>query len=494
MEFIASFDKFGAVYKPKLKQEQNNYKTVLGGIISILIYLVSFIYFCYKIYQFGKNEVNPIQSIAYEYTQNLTITNNDNLLSFEILGTKINPFNRTAQILVPVMVSQGINESSNQITYAIVFYQYDDIYNNQEINFETQKYTPKNLSLQNGLGDYPNRIMIGLQVCNSLQHKNCADNSLIDQFFNQSNLLIKTSVITEQYNSFQRSINNMSTELNFAIDRYTTFYQRIIMQTQFLQIDDGPLFPSYNSKWIFCDSQVQTQSLGPTFKRDFESIFLTELSMSFVTQRKVVQYIKVSQVLADVGSIFSSLMLLSIIISSINEFLMEEELLQQIIGIYYPQFCQLQFTRLFNFGPVTEVKYKDKIINLEQFLKFYKNAKTIAKNKLTVHSSIYQTSRLQFAIQGLISRESLKKLNFQGIKLNLNYDNIIKSPRENQVQTSKSSVIEYEEIEDHVNLLFMDEDFDLFDQDDHKQNEKQKIIEENQPQQENQNDIQQLNL
>ncbi|CAD8106177.1 unnamed protein product [Paramecium sonneborni] len=489
MEFIASFDKFGAVYKPKLKQESNNYKTVLGGIISILIYLVSFIYFCYKIYEFGKNQINPIQSIAYEYTENLTISDNQDLLSFQIIGTKINPFNKTAQILVPIMILQNSDNWADSL-----FLSSEIIYNNGEIDFNTQKYIPKNLSLQNGLGDYPHRIMIGLQVCNQFQHKNCAEEDIIDSFFNQSNLLIKTTVLTEQYNSFKRIISNMSTELNFAIDRSTTFYQRIIMQAQNLIIDEGPLLPAYNSKWIFSDIQVQTQSLGQSFKNDFPAVFLTELSMSFVTQRKVVQYVKVSQVLADVGSIFSSLMLFSIIISSLNEFLMEEELLQQVIGIYYPQFCQLQFRRTFNFGPIKEVRFKDKTLNLEQFLKFYKYAKKIAQNKLTIHSSIYQTSRLQFAIQGLIERETLKKLNLQGIKLNLNYENTIKSPRENQVQQSKSSVIEYQEIEDHVNLKFTDEDFDLFDQEDHKQNDIQQLINDNQVQQLNLNDIQQIDI
>ncbi|CAD8103149.1 unnamed protein product [Paramecium sonneborni] len=489
MEFIASFDKFGAIYKPKLKQESNNYKTVLGGIISIMIYLISFLYFCYKILEFGKNEINPIQSIAYEYTENLTISDNQDMLSFQIQGTKINPFNKSAQILVPMMIFQGTNVWTDSL-----FYGYEDIYNNQEIDFNTQIYSPKNLSLQNGQGDYPHRILIGLQVCNQYQHKNCANEEIIDQFFNQNNLLIKTTVITEQYNSFKRNINNMTTELDFAIDRNSTFYQRIIMQAQLLQIDEGPLLPSINSKWIFSDLQVQTQSLGKGFKSDLDAVFLTELSMSFVTQRKVVQYIKVSQVLADVGSIFSSLMLFSIIISSLNEFLMEEELLQQVIGIYYPQFCQLQFKRFFNFGPIKEVRFKDKSLNLEQFLQFYKKAKTIAKNKLTIHSSIYQTSRLQFAIQGLIARESLKKLNFQGIKLNLNYVSTYKSPRENQICQSKSSVIEYQEIEDLVNLQFTDEDFDLFEQDDHKQNEKQQIVEDNQVQQLNLNDIQQIDI
>ncbi|CAD8095341.1 unnamed protein product [Paramecium primaurelia] len=472
MDFIASFDKFGAVYKPKIKQEQNNYQTVLGGIISILIYLVSFIYFCYKIYQFGKNEVNPIQSIAYEYTENLLINDIGDFLSFQILGTQINPFNKTAQVLVPMIIYQGTEMTDS------VFIPYENIYKNEEINFETQLYTPKNLSLQNGEGDYPHKILIGLQVCNSKQHRNCADDTIIDQFFNQNNLLIKTTVITEQYNSFQRSINNMSTELIFAIDRTTTFYQRLIMQAQLLEIDDGPLLPAYNSRWIFSDSLVQTQSLGPSFKTDFSAMFITELSMSFVTQKKVVQYIKVAQVLADVGSIFSSLMLFSIIISSFNEFLMEQELIQQVIEIYYPQFSKLQLKRLFNFGPISEVRFQGKTVDLEQFQKFYKNAKTIAKNKLTVHSNIYQTSRLQFAIQGLIAREALKKLKSQGIKLNLNYDNTFKSPRENQVQASKSPVIEYQEIEDHINLQFIDEDFDLFEQEDNQQHDKQKIIDE----------------
>jgi hypothetical protein len=49
MEFIAFFDKFAATYKPKLKQEKKNYKTVLGGLISITVYFTSLIYLVYKI-------------------------------------------------------------------------------------------------------------------------------------------------------------------------------------------------------------------------------------------------------------------------------------------------------------------------------------------------------------------------------------------------------------------------------------------------------------
>ncbi|CAK93684.1 unnamed protein product (macronuclear) [Paramecium tetraurelia] len=475
MDFLASFDKFGAVYKPKIKQEQKNYQTVFGGIISIMIYMVSFIYFCYKIYQFGKNEVNPIQSIAYEYTQNLTMADNKDFLSFEVLGTQINPFNRTSQILVPMMIFQGYEQMEQQ-----AFFTQDDIYNNNEVDFDIQKYTPKNISLQNGVGDYPHKVLIVLRICDSKTQTNCADDAVIDSFFNQNNLLIRTTVQTEQYNSFHRSINNMSTEMIFALDRSATFYQRVIMQAQLLEIDEAPLFPTYDSKWIFSDQFIQTQSLGQSFKSNFPALFITELSMSSVTQKKVVQYIKVSQVLADVGSIFSSLMLFSIIISTFNEFLMEQELIKQVIEIYYPQFSKFEFRRLLNFGPISEVRFEGKTVDLDQFQKFYENAKTIAKNKLTVHNSIYQTSRLQFAIQGLVAREALKKLKSQGIKLNLNYDNNFKSPRENQVQGSKSSVIEYQEIEDHVNLQFTDGDFNLLDEEDNSQHEKQKINEENQ--------------
>lgn len=49
LKFIASLDKFGAIYKPKLKNKSKNYKTVLGGFVSLAIYLLSFIYFSYKI-------------------------------------------------------------------------------------------------------------------------------------------------------------------------------------------------------------------------------------------------------------------------------------------------------------------------------------------------------------------------------------------------------------------------------------------------------------
>lgn len=91
---------------------------------------------------------------------------------------------------------------------------------------------------------------------------------------------------------------------------------------------------------------------------------------------------KIGVILADVGSIISTLLMLKIVVFMVNEWLLEDELLFRIISFYYPELPQLKIHKNI-IGKVTSVFRNDHEVNLAEFKSFMVKSKAVAKRKLT---------------------------------------------------------------------------------------------------------------
>jgi len=48
LNFLRDADLFGATYKPSMKSKSTSYKTVIGGILTIMVYGISLAYIMYE--------------------------------------------------------------------------------------------------------------------------------------------------------------------------------------------------------------------------------------------------------------------------------------------------------------------------------------------------------------------------------------------------------------------------------------------------------------
>ena len=47
MNFLKKIDQFGVSFKPNLNSDESEFKSVIGGIVSLIVYLAGFIYFLF---------------------------------------------------------------------------------------------------------------------------------------------------------------------------------------------------------------------------------------------------------------------------------------------------------------------------------------------------------------------------------------------------------------------------------------------------------------
>ena len=59
LKLLKEVDQFGAIFRPTIKLKSSEYKTLLGGVISIIIYGLSFGYFVYGIQQWASDQILP---------------------------------------------------------------------------------------------------------------------------------------------------------------------------------------------------------------------------------------------------------------------------------------------------------------------------------------------------------------------------------------------------------------------------------------------------
>lgn len=117
----------------------------------------------------------------------------------------------------------------------------------------------------------------------------------------------------------------------------------------------------------------------------FEIFMLFSLRVDTVLEVQNVQFTKISEVLADSGSIVSLMLLSSYCVVFLNELQLEEDLANSIIKIYYPEFCHVKFIKNW-YGRIVRVYYETEEQDAERFLNYYRKLKDIACAKLCVNN------------------------------------------------------------------------------------------------------------
>ena len=69
------------------------------------------------------------------------------------------------------------------------------------------------------------------------------------------------------------------------------------------------------------------------------------IGVDSLSETQLIIYPKLGEILADVGSIMSTLMILKIIVIVVNSKLLEDTVLNKIISFYYPEITTLKFEK-----------------------------------------------------------------------------------------------------------------------------------------------------
>ncbi|CAD8213717.1 unnamed protein product [Paramecium octaurelia] len=421
-KFLRDLDQFGVVFKPSITQD-SEYKTVLGGILSILLYGISLGYFIYQFAIWKEGGMLPKITVSSEVIENQQIQFDEPLFSIRMRkmnDTNIDPFNPQNIVMLPLIFQYVNGQLITPPSLPLINNTADDEF--VTIFFDNITLA---ISKERTVESPELEYMIILIDCvpqilaNNTQLK-CANSTTRKSFFNQSvNTLLFTTFI-KQFNAQQEKINTFGSEVIVALDPSSVYFSTSTLKMQETVIDNGLLFENTYQRDFILDISTAGQQVNSKFFADVinsTTYFINNYQLNGIKSIQYIQYPKVNEVLADTGSIVSILLLTSAFVIMTNQYFLESEAISQVINMFYPNLKYLKYRKNW-YGKITRIQLLDRNLNIDKFNSHYGKLKEVAQVKLTITNQIYEISRLQFILQSIISRSHFISSHQIGIKEN----------------------------------------------------------------------------
>ncbi|KAM3133153.1 hypothetical protein pb186bvf_014729 [Paramecium bursaria] len=451
MENFKKLDMFGSVFNMNINRNDKQYKSVIGGITSFLLYSCSLAYFIYKIYLWSSGQIQPninSQSTSFEYQEHV-FTEPPIKLNIFKSESDDDPFDlENNYITIFYQQFEGVIGTGSQLI----------IPQNSNTSGSSSLIIPQNISLVHNPGDQNKKQMLkgGLLIalCDPKlisYNITCASEEKLKNFINKFQS-IQLWITVEMFDTENKKMQYVTQELPVQLDLYTPFLTQIQFKITEQNVDDNIFITtSQPSKFISsCNFITQPQSQQMILNQyglQGYGMFMISLSSDGIKQK--VTYPKLGQILADVGSIMSTLLSISIIIQLTNSFLLEDQILFQIIASYFPEIKNYQVKKSI-FGKITSVQLNNKTCDKQQYQIQLDLLKEKARNKITFINQIYELSRLQFIIQGLVDRQTIINSHKLGIKWTSNEDQLNQQSinfQESQFQQEDFTILSIEQTE-----------------------------------------------
>ncbi|KAM3133667.1 hypothetical protein pb186bvf_014213 [Paramecium bursaria] len=388
---------FSAVFRPSLKINQSEYKSIVGGIITLIIYGLSFTYFVYGITQWQDGQVLPSIVVYDQVIDNIEYMVNQNQLMQYIprsFPQIIDPFNKSA-IVIMVLKFKQISTSNIPLSTERLQYVNGSLYLN-------------NLDLKSNKTAQQYYFVVFTHCIESLlnEGEQCASNQTISTFWQQTNIMV-IKMFLQQYSTVFRKL--VTLEKNFYMNVKSTD----------TQADEGILFPNIR-EYVFLSEIAQiSQGLNSdiyyqVFQTPSYMVFAIQMDMLQTSQN--IQFPNLSQILANIGSIVSLIFIFQYFIIYLNENGLYHLAIEEIINLLVP----LNISVAKNwYGKILEVSNPKTKQNydIEEYKTYHKKLSNIAQQKLSYANLIYEMSRIQFAIQRLIPKEDL--INIRDAQVNI---------------------------------------------------------------------------
>ncbi|KAM3131219.1 hypothetical protein pb186bvf_016677 [Paramecium bursaria] len=386
LKYIKKADLFGVNYKPKLTIDDNEQQSLIGGCVTIALYSICFAYFLYVVVQWqigrilpGTSSISKVQDYQ-EFTFNHT-----DLFEFSYWrynNDLLDPFDPQNIIILPlaiVFVNGSPVKTINLLTNQT---QISGVYNARLIKMEQLKLV-QNVNAQIKQNETPiQEVLLILVQCDEqylYAGQQCSSQSDFEKFWEQAVQYISFWVNLNQFNIYTKSIEVVKKQIYIAIEKTQNINGQFIFKPVQLTSDDGFIFEEINQSNFLSDVSILTITTSLNFFKKIlglQTYFSIFLRVDPIVQEVQVTYPKLGQILAEVGSISSTLLMIRYLIFKINEKLLEKRLIKRIVKIYYP-----------NIG-----------IKRDRYL-IQKNFQDKAKSKLIITNIIKEINKIQRFIE-----------------------------------------------------------------------------------------------
>ncbi|CAD8166167.1 unnamed protein product [Paramecium octaurelia] len=420
-QYLSKIDNFGAQFKPRITQSEHEHKSIIGGVFTLLVYGVCLAYFIFVLQQWQTGQILPKILIESDVAAFSKFKMPNDLIAISYIryeDSQIDPFQQQGNILMPIM---AIMENNKPISY-------QSILNNNEISdYGTNLVEMEQMELvknmHNDKTQENNKVYLLLITTCKEQYlkynQTCASEYEITNFLRTGLIPIEITVTLQQFSTIDQELYEVEKRLQFLLQDDLTLKADLSFQNTKSVVDDHPIFSNQKPFIYFSDFTVLTQTISYNLSKSIiqDDVFIQiSFQIDPIEVLQQITYVKIGEMLADVGSIANLLLTVSWFIQQFNKEELENKMIDQIISIYYPQFKQI--TKIKNFiGRTVEFRHDKAKINQKEFQQWYKKVRQNAIIKLSVVNQIHEISRLYFILRSQANFQSMIRFQDYGIQI-----------------------------------------------------------------------------
>ncbi|CAD8070222.1 unnamed protein product [Paramecium sonneborni] len=409
-DLLKQIDLFSIPVPVLTNDSKQQYSSFYSGLISILVSLLSLAYFAYVIQEWANGNILPTitsnqQAMAYTEQEM-----EDNFIQFKLSDpSNHDPFKRLNNIITPLLF---IVENFKIVSAPLPLFSDE----NKPFTVGLKKGTlvVNNLNTQKSdesLKPIKNYLLIFIQCSEQYldQNSNCASQQEIDQYMEGYHGFLSIIMKLEQYSFKKDQIEYITKQSYQAFSPTYIQYTQIAIQQKEINLDNGLLFQNEVTYKLINDFYLINQSIDNLYiqniassfssqKFELNAIFAYQISIDSLQISERIIMPKLSAVLAYIGSIVQVIFLLKYLAFFINNRQFKEEMVTEILHMYYPNLKNIIIKRNF-FGKIISTNQSNEGNQNENFIKQYQGHLDLAFKKLRLINIIYELSRIELLME-----------------------------------------------------------------------------------------------
>ncbi|CAD8104544.1 unnamed protein product [Paramecium sonneborni] len=428
--FLQSIDQFGVEQKLQIPPIKPTQKSALGGLVTLILYGVSLGYFLFQFYDWQSNNKLPKVTFLQEQIQDEQKLKLDGVLAeisyLKSLNNPIDPFNPQNLIFSPKLKLIPFDRQNVQIIP--LNFSEEKLENGKIIN----KFLIEDIQLYNSPVNQAKRVQVNYQLTlgycnpNSLQERQqCANQETINRFFNQTNFF-QMFLYIEQFDPKTKSIVKIPKFYVFDMIKGQLYFNQFVLKVGELSMDDGFLLPNSNQQTYLSDLQVITAQYDQEYSKNVYGEELIQVLFFNLDQIKIVnmvEYPKISEILADTGSIITWILSISFLVSKYNENLSMQNTQNEVIQMYYHDYIDFKIQKNW-LGKIKSINYKEKEYDPQKSEKILNKLDQIVVEKMNYLNLQNEVAKLQLILQKHLGLQQIKKYLESKYNLELLFDKL----------------------------------------------------------------------
>ncbi|EAR86033.2 transmembrane protein, putative (macronuclear) [Tetrahymena thermophila SB210] len=360
MDYIKKFDLFSLPFQFRLMGKAQKKNTILGGLISLGVIIVSISYFCYLCVLYFGNHLQPsISSTLQYFSEEFQMQFDRNLIAFKLVlsnGMLIQDFERSRQktyvTILPVLSTK--DQTGKEIYQNLNFIQCEDPDLKDYYCVDYSNITKDNMN-EPFLNYYPydnekQKLEVLVLYCTpnlSYPDTVCATREETQKEIINFSTQTYVRITSQQYNPNTRKYEKKIKQEQFYLSDSLVFLGKFSLKSTKTTVNDGFIIQKEDSKTYISDFQKTNEYNTFAYMQaqlQLDMIGACYFYLDENGRNEFVQFVQFPSVLAQFVSIFNSLLVAGIICKEFSQSEIIQDFMEIQLKNYYKK-SAIEFMR-----------------------------------------------------------------------------------------------------------------------------------------------------